>query len=60
MQGKGSAHIFVYYQKPGRFMAETGEWEEAKNAQKEFVVSEGTCLNRLFNLKCPLYSFKFR
>lgn len=41
MQGKGSAHIFVYYQKPGRFMAETGEWEEAKNAQKEFVVSEG-------------------
>lgn len=41
MQGKGSAHIFVYYQKPGRYMPETGEWEETKNAQKEFVVSEG-------------------
>lgn len=41
MNGKGSSHIFVYYQKPGRFTTETGEWEEQKNAQKEFVVSEG-------------------
>jgi hypothetical protein len=41
MQGKGSAHIFVYYQKPGRFIQETGEWEENKNGNKEFIVNEG-------------------
>lgn len=41
MQGKGSAHMFIYYQKPGKFNQEAGEWEEAKSAQKEFQVSEG-------------------
>jgi hypothetical protein len=41
MQGKGSAHIFVYYQKPGRFIQETGDWEEQKNGNREFIVNEG-------------------
>ena len=41
MAGKGAAHIFVYYQKPGKFMPETGDWEQNKNGNKEFVVTEG-------------------
>lgn len=42
MNGKGSAHMFVYHQKPGRLVPDSGEWEENKNSQKEFIVSEGT------------------
>lgn len=41
MAGKGAAHIFVYYQKPGKFVPETGEWEQVKNGNKEFIVTEG-------------------
>ena len=41
MAGKGSAHIFVYYQKPGKFIPETGDQEQNKNAKEEFFVTEG-------------------
>lgn len=44
LSGKGSAHIFVYHQAPGRFNPETNDWEPLggkQNAAKEFFVHDG-------------------
>jgi hypothetical protein len=42
MNGKGSAHIFVYYQQPGKFSPDTGEWEQNKASRVDLIVTEGT------------------
>ena len=44
LSGKGSAHIFVYHQPPGRFNPETNDWEPLggkQNTAKEFYVHDG-------------------
>lgn len=59
MKGQGSAHLFVYYQKPYR-VTETGEIDEYKGGREEFYITDGKCSNfitRLISLGALIFKF---